>query len=77
MTALSKEELVERRRRIIASMTKEDWRNMMIQVTERADKRSNDEYVRQQTERYKQSDRYKEYLKRKQAEQDNETTTEP
>jgi hypothetical protein len=85
MTALSKEEcgvktlsqedLIERRKHIIASMSKEDWRNMMNQVTEGADKRLNDEYIRQQTELYKQSDRYKEYLKRKQTAQDPETKT--
>jgi predicted glycosyl hydrolase (DUF1957 family) len=69
---LSEKELIEQRRRIIASMSKEDWRNMMNQVTERAAKRSNDDYVRQQTELYKQTDRYKEYEKRKLAERENE-----
>jgi hypothetical protein len=73
LETLSTEDLIEQRKRITASMSKEDWKNMMDQVTGWADKRANDEYVRQQMERYKQSDRYKEYLKRKQSEQNNET----
>ena len=75
MTALSHEELIDTRRRIVASMSREDQKALMSQVTEQADKRLNDEYIRQQTKLYKQTDRYKEYEKRKLAELDNETKT--
>jgi len=66
------EELLAKRRQIIASKTKEDWAALMKEVTERSCWEGSDEFIRQATERYKQSDRYKEYLKRRQAEQSNE-----
>ena len=66
------EELLAKRRQIIASKTKEDWAALMKEVTERSCWESSDEFIRQSTERYKQSDRYKEYLKRRQAEQGKE-----
>ena len=73
--AMSEEELMVLRRRITSSMTRQERIAMMNDVCERAARRSSDEYTRKQTELYKQSDRYKEFLKRKQA-QDQETKTE-
>jgi hypothetical protein len=69
---LLEQELIAKRKRIIAAMSKEEQMEMMNQATDRFCRRLNDEYTRQQTEIYKQSDRYKEYLKRRQAEQDSE-----
>ena len=67
-TALSKDELREIRKHKIASMTREEQREMLNEVADRAVKQLCDEFTRQQIERYKQSDDYKEYLKRKQNE---------
>ena len=64
-TALSGDELREKRRLKIASMTGEEQRTMLNEVADRAVKQLCDEYTRQQTELYKQSDQYREYLKRK------------
>jgi hypothetical protein len=75
MTAISNDELIAKRRRIIASMTREEQRDRLNQVAERTEKRLNDEYIRQQVELHKQSDQYKERIKRKQLEQANETKT--
>ena len=64
------EELLAKRKQIMASRTKEEWAELMNQVNERASKKSYEEFKRQTMEVYKQSDRYKEYLKRRQAEKD-------
>ena len=73
--AMSKEEVIALRRRITSSMTKQERIAMMRDVCEQAARRSSDEYTRKQTEIYKQSDRYKELLKRKQV-QDKDTKIE-
>jgi hypothetical protein len=44
----------------------------MEQIVERTIKEAGDEFIRQCTERYKQTDRYKEYEKRKRAEMESE-----
>ena len=75
VAVLPEEELRELRRRITAAMTKEDWKTLMNRVAEGVERPLNDELILQQKALYKQSDRYKEFLKRKQAEQDNETET--
>ena len=72
VAALPEEELRELRRRIVAAMTKEDWRTLMNRVADGVERPLNDELIRRQKALYKQSDRYKEYLKRRQAEQDKE-----
>jgi len=77
MTILLKEntteqELIAERKRIIASMTREEQIEMMRRSSERASRRSYEEFKCQTMEHYKQSDRYKEYMRQQQAEQDNE-----
>jgi len=74
LAVLPEEELRELRRRIIAAMTKDDWRTLMNRVNEGVERPLNDELIRQQKALYKQSDRYKEFLKRKQTKTEKETT---
>ena len=59
-------ELSERRKSIIASMSREEQMERLNQASERAVRHLGDEYVRIQTHFYKQSVQYDEYLKRKQ-----------
>ena len=65
METLSKDELIEMKRRKIAAMTEEEHRDMFNQACERAMKQHNDEFIRQHMERFRQSDGYNELLRRK------------
>ena len=67
---LTPEELIEFKKQKLAAMTVEERRERFLQACERGEKRLHDEFVRKHMEHYKQSDHYKELLKRKQAEQE-------
>jgi hypothetical protein len=53
METLSNDEIVEKKRRILASMTQEEQRERFLQACERAAQRDFDEFKRQHTERVK------------------------
>ena len=67
METLSQDEIREMKRRRIASMTDKERADMLNEACERAHRRDNDEFIRQTLEPYKQSEQYKERLKRKEA----------
>ena len=75
METLSQDEIREMKRRRIASMTDKERQDMFEQACERADRREQDEFIRQTLEPYKQSDQYKERLKRKEAKKNEPNVT--
>ena len=75
MEALSQDEIREMKRRRIASMTEKERADMLNEVCERANRREHDEFIRQTLEPYKQSEQYKERLKRKEAKKNEPNVT--